>query len=405
MRGIRQWASGPKSWCPNRDLPRKKKKKKKKRKRSNLKFPVLFSDIENLDPKTRTRAETLSTSKAKFETRHHSNATSPAIPAAVVATTAIFTAATAPPSQPSPYRDRDTRVDQMSPCEKSLSPVTTATKTSATPLSGCCEYLSKTLPKSRVGGVDPDVATAVANTEPKQRSCRTPRTQSDPSNVKESSLSTTALLSSQSSTSSLNLQKASGAESPLTGVVSIPRSQSDLSNVGSTESGYSSLSLNVPSPSVSPTRLSSSSVGGNGGSVTSWSCTGIQCDIVNVTTTSSSSSLASHHERWSSGDAAALDDDSFKYPQRSEIVLRINATTSDAASQTEFVAGEATGRAKMANGLEGLTSCSRDRSTSPIFRQKSQEEIDCEELSRDFVSHLSSSDHLYRILGKNNPIM
>lgn len=264
------------------------------------------------------------------------------------------------------------------------------------------------------------MATALSNGESKQRSARTPRTQSDPSNsAKESA---PALLCSQSSSSSLNLPK--GCESPLAAIVAdrIPRSQSDLSHVGSTESGYSSLSLNnVPSPSVSPTRLSSSVSSSMSGSVsgsmsgssntlsgasadhqglvtatpatvspTSWSCAGIQCDIV-MATTATSVAVATRHEPGSRFES----EDAVRYPQKSEIVLRIGTTTSDAASQTDL--GTPTGGA---DGSSRQCSSQHGCGSAAIFRQKSQEEIDCEELSRDLISHLSSNDHLYRLLGK-----
>lgn len=276
-----------------------------------------------------------------------------------------------------------------------------------------------TLPKNSEPNLNTGVAVMVAIPEPKQRNARAPRTQSDPSSVKDSStvslsLSTTAsstLLSSQSSSSSLYLQKTGGNDSPFSSA-DIPRSQSDLSNVGSTESGYSSLSLNVPSPSVSPTRLSSSGVSStlaerterNVSVATSWSCTGVQCDIV---TSQEDRTIYSNDQ---STITAKEDEDSVKYPQKSEIVLRISATTSDAASQTdssfvtvatrvETVSDDADdGDHRHRSSSSSL--CSRDRSTSPIFKQKSQEEIDCEELSRDLVNHLSSNDHLYRLLSK-----
>lgn len=60
--------------------------------------------------------------------------------------------------------------------------------------------------------------------------------------------------------------------------------------------------------------------------------------------------------------------------QRTEVTLRVNASTTDAASQTE---------------------------TTPLpMRRKLQEEIDCEELSQDFVSQLHNSDRLKGLLGK-----
>lgn len=61
--------------------------------------------------------------------------------------------------------------------------------------------------------------------------------------------------------------------------------------------------------------------------------------------------------------------------QRTEVTLRVNASTTDAASQTE--------------------------TTTPLpTRRKLQEEIECEELSQDFVSQLHNSDRLKGLLGE-----
>ncbi|XP_050298681.1 protein Shroom [Anthonomus grandis grandis] len=63
--------------------------------------------------------------------------------------------------------------------------------------------------------------------------------------------------------------------------------------------------------------------------------------------------------------------------QRTEVVLRVNTTTSDASSQTE----------------------KEELSPTPLpTRKKLQEEIECEKLSEDFVNHLPSSDRLKDIL-------
>lgn len=69
--------------------------------------------------------------------------------------------------------------------------------------------------------------------------------------------------------------------------------------------------------------------------------------------------------------------------QRTELVLRVNSYTSDAASQTE---------------KEELLTIHMVK-TPLLPRQKSPEELDCEELSRAFVSHLSPNDRLQGILG------
>ncbi|PNF15782.1 hypothetical protein B7P43_G10422 [Cryptotermes secundus] len=71
--------------------------------------------------------------------------------------------------------------------------------------------------------------------------------------------------------------------------------------------------------------------------------------------------------------------ESLQLVQRSEVILRVNAATSDAASQTES-----------------------ERETevviSPSVRRKLQEEIECERLSLDLASHLPPSDKLQGLL-------
>lgn len=67
--------------------------------------------------------------------------------------------------------------------------------------------------------------------------------------------------------------------------------------------------------------------------------------------------------------------------QRTEVVLRVNTTTSDASSQTD----------------------KDELPPTPLpTRKKLQEEIDCEKLSQDFVNHLPTSDRLKDLLGKIN---
>jgi protein Shroom len=76
--------------------------------------------------------------------------------------------------------------------------------------------------------------------------------------------------------------------------------------------------------------------------------------------------------------------ESLQLVQRSEVILRVNAATSDAASQTESERGML------------------DVVVSPLVRQKLQEEIECERLSLDLVSHLPPSDKLQGLLGTYN---
>lgn len=65
--------------------------------------------------------------------------------------------------------------------------------------------------------------------------------------------------------------------------------------------------------------------------------------------------------------------------QRTEVVLRVNTTTTDAASQTE----------------------KEELPPTPLpTRKKLQEEIECEKLAEDFVDHLPTSGRLKELLGK-----
>lgn len=73
--------------------------------------------------------------------------------------------------------------------------------------------------------------------------------------------------------------------------------------------------------------------------------------------------------------------------QRTEVVLRVNTATSDAASQTEI--------------LEP-TECETPTKTQeiPLCRKKLPEEIECEELGRDLASQLNPNDKLVPLLGE-----
>lgn len=73
--------------------------------------------------------------------------------------------------------------------------------------------------------------------------------------------------------------------------------------------------------------------------------------------------------------------------QRTEVVLRVNAATSDAASQTDIP-----------EVLDRDTRRSNQDSLPPPGRKKLPEEIECEELSRDLASQLSPNDKLVPIL-------
>lgn len=74
--------------------------------------------------------------------------------------------------------------------------------------------------------------------------------------------------------------------------------------------------------------------------------------------------------------------------QRTEVVLRVNAATSDAASQTD--------------NLEPAEpeACTKSQELLSLCRKKLPEEIECEELGRDLASQLSPNDKLVPLLGE-----
>lgn len=76
--------------------------------------------------------------------------------------------------------------------------------------------------------------------------------------------------------------------------------------------------------------------------------------------------------------------------QRTEVVLRVNAATSDAASQTDTL-----------DDAERDCAGKSPRSF-PESRKKLPEEIECEELSKDLASQLSPNDKLVPILGERD---
>lgn len=75
--------------------------------------------------------------------------------------------------------------------------------------------------------------------------------------------------------------------------------------------------------------------------------------------------------------------------KKTEVVLRVNAPTNDVASQTETP--------------EEIGKSERQRQEDESLakpRKKFQEEIECEELSRDLANQLEPNDKLLPILGK-----
>lgn len=220
------------------------------------------------------------------------------------------------------------------------------------------QQLSKTLPRvNNSAGQD------------FKRSSRTPRTQSDPSNMPNKVDTTIASLQimmmppSQHSESVSSLQKCS---------------QSDLSQVGSTESGYSSLSLNAPSPSHSPTRLSSGEFAGVGPLLHHSTTTTISSSATS-TTNNTAGDLDDCISTWRSVEPPVTAPALPSHQYHHSVSRSCSVVSSDAASQTDVKS---------------------DTSTPLAVRRKSPEEIECEELSRDLISHLSPSDKLHNILGE-----
>ncbi|XP_070512982.1 protein Shroom isoform X1 [Cardiocondyla obscurior] len=114
--------------------------------------------------------------------------------------------------------------------------------------------------------------------------------------------------------------------------------------------------------------------------------------ISSVSKTSSSSSPSSPVEEDKSSPRSSLcvspqpGIEGLTMVQRTEVVLRVNATTSDAASQTDI--------------LEDTEQECVNTSQRPLpeSRKKLPEEIECEELSKDLASQLSPNDKLVPIL-------
>ncbi|VVC41283.1 Hypothetical protein CINCED_3A001108 [Cinara cedri] len=239
-----------------------------------------------------------------------------------------------------------------------------------------------------------------------KRSSRTPRTQSDPSNMPnkaEAAIATLQMMMmpspSRHSESASSLQK---------------RSQSDLSQVGSTESGYSSLSLNAPSPSHSPTRLSSGDFGGPITLPQHSTVTAMTAAATTTTTTSAATgtvtTAAAVVTTVNAGTSTAAGNDdqeecnsSWRSEPGSVTARRDSTTTTTAAAATpprQHRSELSCGSGSTAAVLSDVASQTDTKSgaAQPAVRHKLPEEIECEELSRDLISHLSPSDKLHNIL-------
>lgn len=239
-----------------------------------------------------------------------------------------------------------------------------------------------------------------------KRSSRTPRTQSDPSNMPnkaEAAIATLQMMMmpppSRHSESASSLQK---------------RSQSDLSQVGSTESGYSSLSLNAPSPSHSPTRLSSGDFGGQTTLLQHSTVTAMTTAATSTTTTSAvpdivTSAAAVTTINTGTNTTAASDQDDCNSSWRLEPGLVTTHQDTATANVTTTTTTTPPRQHQPELSRSGSTVVSSDVASQtdpksggvpPAVRHKLPEEIECEELSRDLISHLSPSDKLHNILGE-----
>lgn len=78
--------------------------------------------------------------------------------------------------------------------------------------------------------------------------------------------------------------------------------------------------------------------------------------------------------------------------QRTEVVLIVNTSTSDAASQTDNPENTEHEYGKIQRPL-------------PESRKKLPEEIECEELSKDLASQLGPNDKLVPILGERSSFL
>lgn len=108
--------------------------------------------------------------------------------------------------------------------------------------------------------------------------------------------------------------------------------------------------------------------------------------------------------------------DGLRLMQRTEIVLRVNAATSEAASQTDessldFISSQIAANTSIIPSNGDLKDAHDDdddddmkksrRRRSPFIRSESAAaEIDCAQLSQDLIRQLSPTDRLHHILGK-----
>lgn len=84
--------------------------------------------------------------------------------------------------------------------------------------------------------------------------------------------------------------------------------------------------------------------------------------------------------------------DTTKVIQKTEIILRVNVPTTEAASQTENLE-------TFESDIKSEKKSDRISNANSNTREKMIEEIECDKLSKDLIRHLSPTDKLYNILG------
>lgn len=193
-----------------------------------------------------------------------------------------------------------------------------------------------------------------------KRPTRTPRTHSDPVNAVSRELDNSSKESDSKRTEELNRR----VESPKKSLVEELRKEEQKSIINS----------RVPSPSVSVATSTDETPSDNASEVV------INCSNNNVSINNNSNSFSNDNINSDDRTVNNSDQEPLRLVQRSEVTLRVNTTTSDAASQTE---------------------ATRTPSPQPtVLRHPLQEEIECDQLSRDLASQLSPSHRLQGILGK-----
>lgn len=100
--------------------------------------------------------------------------------------------------------------------------------------------------------------------------------------------------------------------------------------------------------------------------------------------------------------STSSDVDSLKLLQRTELVLRVSAPTSEAASQTDDTLEKSSSpiAADICDPKSADSSCPPSPSRIIRYSESAAAELDCVQLSQELMRHLSPSDRLHHILGK-----